>query len=548
MQITNILSKVTLSTNQLLILSSAYIALVLNIPFFSKVISAVTANHEFSLGFLLAIPLVLFCLTVIFHSIFAFRPILKPFLIFSILLSSLLFYATFHYGIIFDFGMVQNAIETDTAEALSYFNIYALWFFIILGFLPVLLIYFVPVRRASFLQELVSRVKLIIIASTVLCILVGAFYVNFASVGRNNRELSSYITPFKLYEASFKYISRTLNNSTREFHILDVKPTLNNSSGNLSVTVLVLGETARANNYALNGYSKATNQHTADSGIISFSNVSSCGTATAVSLPCMFSRLDQTDYDKHVAEAQQNAVDLIHLAGADVYWVDNNNGGCKGVCKRVESLFINVKAPNPLCDSEYCFDEVLLEPLVNKLNSLIANNTLIVLHVMGSHGPTYYRRYPQQHRKFSPDCPRSDIQNCTKEELVNTYDNTILYTDFILSKIIEQLTQLSQVKDVETSLLYISDHGESLGEHGVYLHGLPYAFAPKEQTHIPMLFWQNDIGRHYDVACIQARSADDISQDNFFDILLGLLAVKTEVYRSQQDTLASCRIQSDSAQ
>mgnify|MGYP003634187766 CR=1 FL=1 len=548
MQIKNILSKVTLSTNHLILLSSVYIALVLNIPFYSKVITAVTANHEFSLGFLLAIPLVLFCLTVIFHSVFAFRPILKPFLIFSILLSSLLFYATYHYGIIFDFGMVQNAIETDTAEALSYFNIYALGFFILLGLLPALLIYFVHLRRASFLQELASRVKLIIIASTVLCILVGAFYVHFASVGRNNRELSSYITPFKLYEASFKYISRTLNNSPREFHILDVKPMLNNSSGKPRVTVLVLGETARASNYALNGYSKATNQHTADSGIISFSNVSSCGTATAVSLPCMFSRMDQNDYDKHVAEAQQNAVDLIHLAGADVYWVDNNNGGCKGVCKRVESLFINVKAPHPLCDGEYCFDEILLESLASKLNSLTANNTLIVLHIMGSHGPTYFRRYPKQHRKFSPDCPRSDIQNCTNEELVNTYDNTILYTDFLLSKIIEQLTQLSQVKDVETSLLYISDHGESLGEHGVYLHGLPYAFAPIEQTHIPMLFWQNHIGRHYDLDCMQARSADDISQDNFFDILLGLVAVKTEVYRSQQDTLASCRIQSDSAQ
>lgn len=542
MKIPNINLSIKLTSNQLLLLTSAYIALVLNIPFFNKVIDAVTANQQYNLWFLCAIPVVLFCITVLFHSIFAYRPLLKPFLVFSVVLSSLLFYATYHYGIIFDYGMVQNTIETDTAEALSYFNIYALGFFVFLGALPAFLIYKTPIKHNTFFKELSSRVQLIIITTVILCILVSVFYVNFASVGRNNRDLTSYITPFKLYEASFKYIKRAMSHTSREFHMLDVKPSLLKYSDKHSVTVLVLGETARAKNYALNGYAKPTNQYTENSNIISFSNVSSCGTATAVSLPCMFSRMNKKNYDKHVAVSEQNAVDLIHLAGADVFWVDNNNGGCKDVCKRVESVFVDENGPNPLCDGEYCFDEILLEYLDVKLNTLSANNTLIVLHIMGSHGPTYFRRYPKEHRKFIPDCPRSDIQNCSNEELVNTYDNTILYTDFVINKIITRLEQLAHSKNIDTSLLYISDHGESLGEAGVYLHGLPYAFAPKEQTHIPMLFWQDTNASRYNAKCIKALSDNEISQDNFFDILLGMMHVKTSIYNSQQDTLSLCRI------
>ena len=542
MKIISFIPNFKLSSNQLLLLTSAYIALVLNIPFFSKVLTAVTANQQFNLWFLLAIPIVLFCLTLIFHSFFAFRPLLKPFLIFSVTLSSLLFYATFHYGIIFDFGMVQNTIETDTAEALSYLNIYAFGFFIVLGLIPSVLIYRSHIISTSFIKELMSRLKLLTLTLIVLSVLVSIFYVNFASVGRNNRELTSYLTPFKLYEATFKYGKRMLNNSSREFHLLDVKPTLTTASQQPSVTVLVLGETARASNFALNGYEKATNQHTSLSGMISFANVSSCGTATAVSVPCMFSRMNQDDYDKHIADSQQNVVDLVHLAGADVLWVDNNNGGCKGVCKRVETVLIDVNSANPLCDGEYCYDEILLESLDTKLKQLTANNTLIVLHVMGSHGPTYFRRYPKQHRKFTPDCQRSDIQNCSQEELINTYDNTILYTDFVLSKIAAKLEKLAQTQQIDTSMLFISDHGESLGENGIYLHGLPYTFAPSEQTHIPMLFWQNSRLGKYDTNCIKDLSADEMSHDNFFDVLLGMMSIDSKVYNSAQDSLNPCRI------
>ena len=528
------------SANQLILFTSAYITLAFNLPFFTKVWDAVTVNSDYNLWFLLSVPLVLFLITVLFNSLFAYKPLLKPMLIFSVCVSSLLFYATYHYGIIFDYGMIQNSIETDQAEALSYFNIYAALFFVFLGVIPSILIYHAKITKLSNAKEAITWLKMVVITLISLSFLVGVFYVNYASVGRNNRELTSYITPFKLYVSSYKYVKRSLNNSPREFIILDAKPSLSKNRGKKSVNVLVLGETARAKNFSLNGYEKPTNKYTQNTGVVSFTDVASCGTATAVSVPCMFSHLDKHNYDKHVANSQQNVLDLIQLAGSKVTWIDNNNGGCKGVCTRVETIVIDENSPNPLCDGEYCLDEILLEYLDKLLAIQSDQNVLIVLHLMGSHGPTYYRRYPSEHRTFLPDCQRSDIQNCTSEELVNTYDNTILYTDFVLALIIKKLQMLSDNNNVNTSMLYISDHGESLGERGIYLHGLPYAFAPEDQTHIPLLLWQDNLTT-INKECLKSVSTQQTTHDSFFNLMLGMQSVKSIVYEPDLDLLEQCR-------
>jgi lipid A ethanolaminephosphotransferase len=194
-----------------------------------------------------------------------------------------------------------------------------------------------------------------------------------------------------------------------------------------------------------------------------------------------------------------------------------------------------------LCDGEYCLDEALLLPLADKLKHLTHQDTLIVLHMMGSHGPTYFKRYADKQRLFTPDCQRSDIQNCSHQSLVNTYDNTIAYSDFVLSEIILQLDALAVVENVQTTMLYVSDHGESLGEKGLYLHGMPYALAPTEQTHVPLLLWQNDAQASSNVECLQAVSSEPISHDNLFDMLLGITSVRSTTYQADSDILAKCR-------
>ena len=161
--------------------------------------------------------------------------------------------------------------------------------------------------------------------------------------------------------------------------------------------------------------------------------------------------------------------------------------------------------------------------------------------MMGSHGPTYFKRYPKKHKKFIPDYNRSDIQNCSPEELVNTHDNTIAYTDFVLSQVIEQLNLLPN--DVNKSMIYISDHGESLGESGAYLHGFPYAFSPKEQRHIPMLLWisQTNKQKNNTTECLkQLADNESYNHDNVYHSMLGLLDINSSTYQKSLDIFSQC--------
>lgn len=491
----------------------------------------------------MSLPLFLLSLTVFFQGLFSFRWITKPVLISSVILSALIFYATTTYGIVFDYGMVQNTVETDTAEVFSYINLYSLAFFAFFGLIPSLIIYSIELTYQPFLKELLSRLKLLSVSLVVIFVIVGVFYSNYASVGRNNRDLVNYITPYKMYDSSYKFIRNHYFYRPLDFKIIDTSPSIVRSSNKKHITVMVLGETARSQSFSLNGYNKPTNQYTERIGVVSFSNMSSCGTATAVSVPCMFSRLNKSSYNKRIATAQQNVIDIVHLAGADVLWLSNNNGSCKGVCKRIKTNKIPTDTSNSLCDGEYCFDEALLNPFKDKLNHLTHKNTLIILHMIGSHGPTYFKRYPIEKRLFLPDCQRSDIQNCTKEQLINSYDNTIAYTDYVLSKIISELNKLAQEKEIETSMLYISDHGESLGEKGIYLHGLPYAFAPEEQTHIPMIYWSDNQQTDFDLSCLNSMANTPMTHDNVFDLLLSVMSVKTKTYNIDNDPFIQCKSQ-----
>lgn len=534
------LKSLTLTTNQLVMYTCAYVTLVLNAPFILKTSSAILALREFNIFFLLSVPIFLLALSLIIQCFFSFRWITKPILILLVLISSLVFYSTVTYGIVFDYGMIQNTFETDRAEALSYVNVSACIFFIIFGVLPSILIAKIKLIYSTFGGELLSRTKLIIGSCATIFLIAIVFYSSYASVGRNNRDLIGYVTPYAFIDSTIKYINRNYFHPPLKFSLLDTSPTISNPNNTKSITVLVLGETARSQNFSLNGYENPTNSHTKNLGVVSFKDVTSCGTATAVSVPCMFSRLNRDNYEKRVAIAQQNAIDLIHLSGAEVFWISNNSGGCKGVCARIKTEQISTNSKKPLCDGEYCFDEVLVEALRNKLHSLTNDNTLIVLHMIGSHGPTYYRRYPGNKRVFSPDCQRSDIQNCSQEELVNTYNNTIAYTDLVLAEIITELSALSNENNIETSMIYISDHGESLGESGVYLHGLPYAFAPQEQTKVPMIYWGDQLHHQAKLDCLNGISGQPISHDNVFDILLAEMHVKSKVYQPENNPFNQC--------
>lgn len=533
-------SSFTLSANQLVCIAALYFTLVFNFPFLEEVTAVVTALPEYNLGFLCSVPLLVFCLCVLAFNLLSLGSnyyLLKPVLIALVLISSLVFYGKVTFGVMFDYGMVQNSIQTHSAEAMTYLNQYSVLFFLLSGVLPAMLIARCELAKQSMLSGIMQSVKLCLLCVVTILVVAYFFYSNYAAVGRNNNSLQKSSIPFQYLVATGKYVRDSYFSTPLEYKFLDRQPKLHaQQDGAQRVVVMLVGETARADHFSLNGYSKQTNRYTQGEDITSFKNMYSCGTATAVSLPCMFSALTRNQYDHNQANSQQNLLDLVSLAGVDVLWVDNN--GCKGVCKSVPTVSIDVKSDSPLCDGHYCLDEVLLAPLEQKLQNLTAKTTLIVLHMMGSHGPTYYKRYPEQGRIFKDDCPRSDIQNCSSEALVNTYDNTIAYTDWVISQVINELNQLPV--STEAAMLYVSDHGESLGENGAYLHGFPYAFAPKSQKHVPLLTWFTD-PMQVDSKCLQqSAQQDSFSHDNIFHSMLGILQVSTTAYQASLDLFAPC--------
>ena len=525
------------SANAFVVMIACYYCLVINIPFIQGSFSAITSLASFSWLFLLSVPLLLLCLLIIFFSIVSVRWLLKPINYFLLIISSAVFYGSLNYGVVFDYSMIQNTFETDSSEALSYLNPQLIGFLLLFCALPVFILSKVKIHFTRPHQEAISRIKLIVACCSLIALVVVNFYADYAATGRNNRILKKEIIPFQYLSSSYKYMRDQLLYTNMEFKNIDATPTLI-APNTTSVTVMVVGETARAKNFAYQGYKRNTNPYTQKYNVTYFKNVASCGTATAVSVPCMFSLQTQNNFDRLAADNQQNLIDLAQQAGSGVLWVDNNSG-CKNVCTRVVNIDIPT-TPSALCDGKYCFDEALLAPLKRKLANLSQANTVIVLHMMGSHGPTYFKRYPDKFKQFTPTCDRSDIQNCSLDELVNTYDNTIAYSDFVNALVIEQLEALPN--NIDKQFLYVSDHGESLGEAGAYLHGFPYSFAPSTQTHVPLYIWADEHNQRITNTCLANLDTTAArSHNNIFHTLLNLIGIKSKTYQASLDLLASCQ-------
>ena len=528
------------------ILLSLYFSVVFNFPFLQKTYNDLAKLDSFDLAYFLSLPLFLTCIFIFLFSLLPKKFIYKTVISILILLSAIFCYAISTYGIIFDYGMVENMAETSTSEAFTYLNSSAILYITLLIITPLLILVKINPQPKAFNVSSKHRLKLIFATLTVFIIIFFSLYSSYASVNRNNRDLAKYIVPIPTLVSSYKYIKRNYFHKPTVFKILDTAPIIKTSSNaenkaGKNIIVMVVGETARAKNFSLNGYPKQTNEYTEKLNIYSFQKMYSCGTATAISVPCMFSSLNKEQFNKQSASSQQNLLDIAKLAGVDVLWVDNNEG-CKGVCNRVNTINIEKNKSNPLCDGDYCFDEILLTQLDNKLTNLSHQTTLIVLHLMGSHGPTYYRRYPQRFSTFLPDCQQSDIQNCTSEQLVNTYDNTIHYSDYVISEVVNKLAKFTKnnTTPVNAEMIYVSDHGESLGEHGLYLHGFPYAIAPNEQIHIPMLFWSNNMASNINNDCVKDSTQTVFNHDNIFHSVLGLLKVESSTYKTKLDVFNAC--------
>lgn len=476
----------------------------------------------------------------------AHRWIVKPLLGIVILASATAAYFMSTYSVLMDPTMIQNIVNTDLKESRDLLSWSLLGTVFLWSLPPLVFVWLVRVERRPWLRSLLIRLAWL--AGALLAALLFAFLISrdLTSLMRSQKQLRYLITPGNLINGFASQLLRSakLPAGPRTAVGADARRLVPPTQGRPRIFVFVVGETARAANFSLFGYSRETNPELAKLDVIGFSNVTSCGTSTEVSLPCMFAPIGREDYDERRIRGSQGLLDVLVRAGYAVKWFDNQSG-CKNVCtgQGVESEKMNPEMAPALCTAGECLDEILLRRLQEELPKTHAD-TVFVLHMMGNHGPAYFRRYPPPYRRFVPDCATAQLRECSRDEVVNSYDNAILYTDHVLAQLVGMLGE--QAPQADTAMLYVSDHGESLGENGLYLHGLPYAIAPKFQTHVPMIAWlspQIVSTAHVDVACLRARSAEAFSHDNLFHSVLGLLDVGTSVYQARLDIFKGCRNQ-----
>ena len=485
-------------------------------------------------------------------ALLAWRHTIKPAIVFVVLSAAVGAHFMGAYGVVLDTTMMTNVLQTDAREVADLLSLQLLLSLLLLAALPLAWLWRRPVERRAFFAQSWRNLLTIVGALALIAALIGALFADLSSTMRNHRSVRYLVNPVNSFWALGVIAKKSTARPAGPLLPigLDARPLAQAASDRPPLLVLVVGETARADHFQLNGYPRPTNPALSREDVVSFTDVTACGTNTAASLPCMFSALGRTAFNARDRD-QENLLDLVYRAGLAVLWIDNQSG-CKGLCDRVPNAMAGqppstgaaTRDPS-LCEDGECLDEALLVDLDQRLAALPADRkargTLVVLHQMGSHGPAYFKRSPVGRKPFMPECSSPVLRECDRSALVNAYDNSIAYTDHVLAKTIGWLK--TQSTHSRPMMLYVSDHGESLGENNIYLHGLPYALAPKEQTHVPLIAWlgaPSESTVATPVACLRERSNEPLTHDHLFHTVLGLLRVQAAEYRQPLDAFAPC--------
>jgi len=457
-----------------------------------------------------------------------------------ILLSAMAGHYMSSYGIYIDAGMVRNVISTDWREATDLAGLDMIWPLLVSA-PAIAMVWFVRLRSRRWSRAVIARIVLLVAMLAMGAVGALTSFQQLSSFIRNEREVRYLVTPANVLVSLSKVVSEDTPGRARVQAPIgeDAKQLPAAAGRKPRLLILVVGETARAANWGLNGYERQTTPELAQRDVLNFPHVSSCGSSTEVSLPCMFSVQGRENYNEKEIRGHQSLMHVLQRAGVSTLWRDNQSG-CKGVCSGLPYDDLQTRTDPTLCQARHCQDGILVKDLALAVTQK-PGDEVIVLHMLGNHGPTYFDRYPSEFKRYTPVCETSDLGKCSREQIVNAYDNALLYTDHVLASAIDQL---KAIPDRDTALLYVSDHGESLGENGLYLHGMPYAIAPREQLEVPMVAWFSDGWRqsaNMSTDCLKAQTGKNLSHDNLFHTVLGLADVSTSIYRPEQDIFGSCR-------
>lgn len=520
----------------LIIIVALYLVATANIGFFEQVLDVYPFSKN--VGFILSITGLLFGLMWLVLQLLCYRPIAKPILIALLITAAICGYFTNAYGTVFDSNMLINSLETDQAEAMGLFAPSMVIQVLLLGVLPAFIISKIRLKRFTWQRSILQKAITLILSIAVIAACLLPFGDQYASFFRQHKEVRSYTNPITPIYSTIKlgenYVNELGHPDTFTLHATDAKrvaptsSTTNSSAAKPKLMVFVVGETARADHFGLNGYTRNTTPLLSkQSNLYSFKEAVSCGTSTAYSVPCMFSYANRENYDIDTAKYNENVLDTLSKQGVNVVWRDNNSSS-KGVADRVTFEDYKTADTNPNCDVE-CRDIGMLDGFDKLVKSGSSpKDTLILLHQMGNHGPAYYQRYPKEFETYKPVCMTNELSKCDTQSVINGYDNAILYTDYFLNNVIDTLKTYEQ--DYDVVMVYMSDHGESLGENNIYLHGLPYKFAPDTQKHVPAVIWSPN-SNNIDADSLSNMSSQPVSHDFITPTLLSFFGITTDAVK-----------------
>ncbi len=524
------------STEILVLGASLFFTLACNGPFWRSSM----ATHPGDARFALSLLLLLVCVHALVLGLLLWRWSAKALLAVLLVTTALATHYMGTFGVYIDADMLRNVLATDHKESRELLTPSLVMPLLLLAGLPITVLWRLRLKRRGAGKALLIRTGFLLAVAAVGALGSMLSFQDLSALMRNHREVRYLATPINYLVALQQNLkgSSPVKPAPKQPIGRDAKATSRAAGSRPRLLLVVLGETARAQNWGLNGYVRQTTPELAQTDVINFPDMHACGTSTEVSVPCMFSPYGRHDYDERNIRAHQSLLNVLDHAGIATLWRDNQSG-CKGVCEGLPIQRLDDADKPGLCQDGRCMDAILLDDLAAQVRAR-PGDRVVVLHQLGNHGPSYFQRYPAGFARFTPTCDTPDLGKCSREQIVNAYDNALLYTDHFLALAIAQLRAMP---DYDSAMIYLSDHGESLGEKGLYLHGVPYAIAPQEQTRVPMVMWFSPRfaqDRGLDLACLRQRAQQYTDHDNLFPSVLGLLQVKTALYDRRRDLFADC--------
>ncbi len=472
-------------------------------------------NYNTLSGFLLLCSL--FTLTLVLNAlifyilVFLSSRIGKITIILLTNLSALAVYFVNTYNVIIDKTMMGNVFNTNFDEASSFWSFKLIFYIIFLGILPSFWIAKTKIKKPR-LGRFFAQIGFTLIF---IIVFVYANATNWLWIDKNSKALGGLVMPWSYVVNTHLFFYHKSQENKQQILL----PNARIKNNQKSVAVLVIGESARSANFSLYGYPKNTNPLLSKIDNLHHYDAQSCATYTTAGVKCI---LEHENTNK-LYEILPN---YLFRNDVEVIWRTTNWGEPTVKINH----YLNKGELEKMCEGDNCdYDELLLNRLNEQILASEKSKVLVVLHTSTSHGPTYFKKYPPQFKKFSPVCESVELNNCTQEELINAYDNTIVYTDYILAKLIEQLKALN---GYNSSMFFVSDHGESLGENNLYMHGIPASMAPQEQLEIPFLVWLSDNSK-------TLRPEEEVSQHHVFHSILDFLAIESPIFNKNKSLFES---------